>query len=98
VENNITGVVTCPGHTAHVTWSQAWRFRKLMTREFRTEIYLLNGDELRVARSEGGIEEQPMDVGGLWNIHPYIRQEGVWRWVGFIFLSPQFLDLIWFHR
>jgi len=28
------------------------------------EIYLLTGDELRVVRSEGGPEEQPVDVGG----------------------------------
>jgi len=32
-----------------------------MTREFRTEVYLLIGDELRVVRSEGGVEEQPVD-------------------------------------
>jgi len=61
IQNNITGVVTCPGRTVHVTWSQAWRFRRLMTPEFRTEVYLLTGDELRVVRSEGGIEEQAVD-------------------------------------
>jgi len=27
VQNNISGVVTCPGPTARVTWRQAWRFR-----------------------------------------------------------------------
>jgi len=32
-----------------------------MKREFRTEEYLLTGDELKVVRSEGGIEEQPVD-------------------------------------
>jgi len=61
VQNNITGVITCPGRTAHVTWSQAWRFRLLMTRAFRTEVYLLTRDELRVVRSERGIEEQAED-------------------------------------
>jgi len=61
VQNSITGVITCPGRTAHVTWSQAWRFRRHMKREFRTEVYLLTGNELRVVKSEGG-EEQP--VGG----------------------------------
>jgi len=57
VQNNITGVITCPGLTAHVTLSQAWRFCRLMTCEFRTEVYLLT-EELRVVRSEGGTEEQ----------------------------------------
>jgi len=61
VQNNITGVITCPGRTAHVTWSQGWRFPRQMTREFRTEVYLLTGNELRVVRSEGGIEEQAED-------------------------------------
>jgi len=61
VQINITGITTCPGRTAHVTWIQAWRFRELMKREFRTEVYLLTGDEVRVVRSEGGIEEQPLD-------------------------------------
>jgi len=32
-----------------------------MTGEFKTEVYLLTGDELRVVRSEGGIEEQAED-------------------------------------
>jgi len=61
LQNNITGVITCPGRTARVTWGQAWRFRRLMTREFTTEVYLLTGSELRVVRSEG-VEEQPVDA------------------------------------
>jgi len=55
VQNSITGVITCPGRTVHVTCAV------LMKPEFRTEVYLLTGSELRVVRSEGG-EEQP--VGG----------------------------------
>jgi len=58
VKNSITGVTTNPGCTTHVTWGQAWHFRRLMKREFRTEVYLLTGDELRVVRSEVGIEER----------------------------------------
>jgi len=88
VQNNITGVVTCPGRTAHVTWSQAWRFRKLMTREFRTEIYLLTGDELRMVRSEGGSEEQPMDVGGTMENSPVHSPRGGLAVSGLHFFVP----------
>jgi len=97
VQNNITGVITCSGRTAHVTWVQAWRFRRLRAREFRTEVYLLTGSELRVVRSEGG-EEQPAlePVVEYTPIHSPRRGSAM---VGFIFLSPLLLDrchhLLW---
>jgi len=59
-----------------------------MTREFRTEIYLLAGDELRVVRSEGGIEEQPMDVGGPVEYSPVHSPRGGLAMGGFPFFVP----------
>jgi len=88
VQNNITGVVTCPGRTAHVTWSQAWRFRRLMRREFRTEIYLLTGDELRVVRSEEGVEEEPVGMGGIAEYSPVHSPKGGSAIGGVLFFCP----------
>jgi len=87
VQNNITGVITCPGRTARVTWRQAGRFRRLMTREFRTEVYLITGSERRVVRSEGG-EEQPV-VEPVLEYTPIHSCRGGSAIGGFIFLSPR---------
>jgi len=95
VQNSITGVITHPGRTAHVTWSQAGRFRRLMKREFRTEVYLLTGSELRVVRSEGG-EEQP--VGCPVDYTPIHSPRGGLGYEGVNFLCPRCRDLLLFPR
>jgi len=52
LENNITGVISCPERSVSVSWRQAWILRQLLQTEFRTELYLLTGDDLRVLRAE----------------------------------------------
>jgi len=53
-----------------------------MKREFRTEVYLLTGDKLRVVRSEGGIEDQPGD-----DPVEFTPVGGVPRWGGSFFCA-----------
>jgi len=62
--------------------------------EFRTEVYLLTGDELRVVRSEGGIEEQAMD--GPVEYTPVHSPRGGFGNGGFIFLYTRCLDPVLF--
>jgi len=96
VQNNITGVTTYLGCTAPVTWRQAWRFHGLINCEFRTEVYLLTCDKLRVVRSEGGIEDQPVD--DPVEFMPSHSPRGGLAMGGFIFLCPRCLDLVLFLR
>jgi len=58
-----------------------------MTREFKTEVYLLTGDELRVVRSEGGIEEQTED--GPVEFSPVHSPRGGSAMRGFHFFVPK---------
>jgi len=91
VQNNNTGVMTCPGRTARVRWGQAWRFRRLMTREFIMKVYLLTGSELRVVRSEGG--EEQLVVEPVLEYTPIHSPSGGSAMGGFIFFPPLVLDL-----
>jgi len=61
LENFITGVVSWPDRSVRVSLRQAWILRELLQTEFRTELYLLTGDELRVLRVE---TDKPTDGEG----------------------------------
>jgi len=47
--------------SVRVSWRQAWILRELLQTEFKTELYLLTGDELRVLRAE---TDEPTDGDG----------------------------------
>jgi len=65
LHNNITGVITCPARAVRVSWRQGWRFCHLMRTEFRTEVYLLTGSELRVFRDEAAAVVEPVVEQGV---------------------------------
>jgi len=65
LENNMTGVTTVPGTAVRVTLCQAWVLKRLIVNEYRTEMFLLTGDELHVVREESVMETVGADEDGL---------------------------------
>jgi len=65
LENNITGVTTVPGRAVRVTLCQAWKLKRLIMNEYRTEMFLLTGDELHVIRKKSVMETVGANEDGL---------------------------------
>jgi len=61
LENTITRVISIPERSVRVSWRQAWILRQLLQTEYKTEMYLMRRDELRVLRTE---PDEPTDRDG----------------------------------